>query len=131
MDEEASTRCQQLANDLPQQDQENNDQEPPTIKPLREEVLDPTDHENEYRDMPGIDSEVACHQLNVDLSCPPHRQNQRRFAPERNQIINAEVDRLIEVGFICDVWCSTWVSNVVVVGKKEKENGACVWIIPT
>ncbi|KAM1356597.1 hypothetical protein ACFX2H_030509 [Malus domestica] len=44
----ASTRCQQLADDPPQQDQENDDKKPPTIEPLREEVLDPTDHENEY-----------------------------------------------------------------------------------
>ncbi|KAM2080626.1 hypothetical protein ACFX1T_034375 [Malus domestica] len=36
------------------------------------------------------------------------------------EIISAEVDRLLEVGFIRDVWCPTWVSNVVVVGKKEK-----------
>ncbi|KAM1483216.1 hypothetical protein ACFXTO_035429 [Malus domestica] len=36
------------------------------------------------------------------------------------EIISAEVDRLLEVGFIHDVWCPTWVSNVVVVGKKEK-----------
>ncbi|KAM3011774.1 hypothetical protein FF2_030444 [Malus domestica] len=70
------------ADDPSQQDQENDDKKPPTIEPLRKEVLDPTDHENEYRDMPGIDSEVACHQLNVDPSCPPHRQNQRRFTPE-------------------------------------------------
>ncbi|KAM0975594.1 hypothetical protein FF1_018646 [Malus domestica] len=111
MDEETLTRCQQLAEDPSQQDQENGDQEPPTIEPLREEVLDPTDHEKRiwvgfllsdaeveelmkflrnnadvfawsHRDMPGIDSEVACHQLNVDPSCPPHRQKQRRFTPE-------------------------------------------------
>ncbi|XP_070682894.1 uncharacterized protein [Malus domestica] len=143
------TNKEQLTEDPPQQDQENGDQEPPTIEPLREEVLDPTDPEKRiwvgsllsdaeveelmkflrsnvdvfawyHRDMLGIDPEVACHQLNVDLSYPPHRQKQRRFAPERYQSISKEVDRLIEVGFIRDVWCPTWVSNVVVVGKKEK-----------
>ncbi|KAM1803606.1 hypothetical protein ACFX12_029573 [Malus domestica] len=46
MDGEASTRCQAIrSEDPPQQDQENNDQEPPTIEPLKEEVLDPTDPE--------------------------------------------------------------------------------------
>ncbi|KAM1890319.1 hypothetical protein ACFX13_048205 [Malus domestica] len=78
-------------------------------------------------DMPGINPEVACHQLNVDPSCPPHRQKQRRFAPEQNQIISAEVNRLLEVGFILDVWCPTWVLNVVVVGKKEKGKW-CVYV---
>ena len=36
---------QQLAEDPSQQDEENGDQEPPTIEPLKEEVLDPTDPE--------------------------------------------------------------------------------------
>ncbi|XP_070662300.1 uncharacterized protein [Malus domestica] len=149
MDGEASTRCQQLAEDPPQQDQKSDHQEPSTIKPLREEVLDPTDPDKQiwvgfllsdaeveellkflrsntnvfawfHRDMTGIDPEVAYHQLNVDPSYPPHRQKQRRFTLERNQIISVEVDRLLEVGFIRDVWCPTWVSNVMVVGKKEK-----------
>ncbi|KAI5344547.1 hypothetical protein L3X38_012424 [Prunus dulcis] len=29
------------------------------------------------------------------------------------------MDRLLEVGFIRNVWCSTWISNVVVVAKKK------------
>ncbi|XP_016652621.1 PREDICTED: RNA-directed DNA polymerase homolog [Prunus mume] len=46
--------------------------------------------------------------------------------PERNQIISDEVDRLLEVGFICDMWCPTWISNVVVVAKKKGKWRVCV-----
>ncbi|CAL2240742.1 unnamed protein product [Prunus armeniaca] len=132
--------------DLPTEQEE--DPKPPTIEPLREEILDPSDPDRKvlvgsllsntemehlvsflrnnkdvftwsHVDMPRIDPSVACHRLNVDPSHPPHQQRQRRFAPERNQIISDKVDRLLEVGFICDVWCPTWISNLVVVAKKK------------
>ncbi|KAI5349724.1 hypothetical protein L3X38_002613 [Prunus dulcis] len=64
--------------------------------------------------MSGINTEIACHRLNVDPNHPPYQQKQRRFALQRNQIISDEVDRLLEAGFIREVWCPTWVSNVVV-----------------
>ncbi|KAK9943959.1 hypothetical protein M0R45_009546 [Rubus argutus] len=51
---------------------------------------------------------------------------QRRFASERNQIIGDKVDRLLEVGFIRDVWCPTWISNVVVVKKKNGKWRVCI-----
>ncbi|XP_024200004.1 protein NYNRIN-like [Rosa chinensis] len=76
--------------------------------------------------MPGIDPGVACHKLNIDPRFKPYRQRQRRFAPERNKIISDEIDRLLEVGFIREVWCPTWVSNVVVVRKKNGKWRVCV-----
>ncbi|CAL2264372.1 unnamed protein product [Prunus armeniaca] len=55
-------------------------------------------------DMSGIDPEIACHRLNIDPNHPPYQQKQRRFAPQQNQIISDEVDRLLEAGFIREVW---------------------------
>ncbi|CAL2240537.1 unnamed protein product [Prunus armeniaca] len=79
-------------------------------------------------DMLGIDPSVACHRLNVDPNHPTHQQRQMMFALERNQVISDEVDRFLEVGFIRDVWCKSWISNVVVMAKKKEENGEFVSI---
>lgn len=79
-----------------------------------------------HKDMPGIDPNIACHRLNIDPDFPAYQQRQRRFAPERNKIISEEIDRLLEVGFIRDVWCPSWISNVVVVKKKNGKWRVCV-----
>ena len=50
--------------------------------------------------MSGIDPEIIMHQLQVDPSHQPIRQKRRKFAPERDIIINEEVKNLLEVGFI-------------------------------
>ncbi|XP_059663845.1 uncharacterized protein LOC132309568 [Cornus florida] len=56
-----------------------------------------------HSDMPGINPSIFCHSLNVDPSAKPVRQKQRRFTPERNQIIADEINRLLEAGFIREV----------------------------
>jgi len=47
------------------------------------------------------------------------RQKQRRFTPERNKVISDEVDRLLEIDVIEPFQYPTWLSNVVVVKKKN------------
>ena len=44
-----------------------------------------------HLDMPGIDPEIIMHQLQVDPLHQLIRQKQRKFAPERDTIINKEV----------------------------------------
>ena len=53
-----------------------------------------------HEDMTGISSEVIVHWLNVDSSFKPVRQKRRKFAPERNKIINDEVDKLLNIGSV-------------------------------
>ncbi|CAL9006170.1 unnamed protein product [Prunus brigantina] len=96
MDGEASTRCQDLLT------KQENYPKPPTIEPLREKRLDPSDPNRKvlvgsllsnaerehlieflmnnkdvfawsHVDMLGIDLSVACHRLNVDPNHPPHQ----------------------------------------------------------
>ena len=69
--------------------------------------------------MPGIDPEIIMHQLQVDPSHQPTRQKRRKFAPERDIIINEEVRNLLEAGFIREVQYPEWLANVVVVKKKN------------
>ena len=71
--------------------------------------------------MTGISSEVIVHQLNVDPSFKTVRQKRMKFAPERNKIINDEVDKLLTIGSVREVQYPDWLANVVVVPKK---NGA-------
>ena len=70
--------------------------------------------------MPGIDPKMACHKLHVDPAAKPVIQKRRHFAPERVAIIEAEIDKLLEAGFIEKVAHSAWLANVVLVMKNEK-----------
>ena len=69
--------------------------------------------------MPGIHPSVASHRLNILPSSRPIQQKVRRFHPDRQKIIQDEVDKLLDVGFIKEVEHSEWLANVVVVLKKE------------
>ena len=76
--------------------------------------------------MTGISSEVIVHQLNVDPSFKPIRQKRRKFAPERNKIINDEVDKLLKIGSVREVQYPDWLANVVVVPKKNGKHRVCI-----
>ena len=79
-----------------------------------------------YEDMVGVDPTEAVHQLAVDSRKKPVKQRQRRFAPERNEIIAAEVDRLLKTGMIREVKYPDWLSNVVLVQKKNGKWRVCI-----
>ncbi|KAL0396266.1 UNVERIFIED_CONTAM: hypothetical protein Scaly_0075000 [Sesamum calycinum] len=50
--------------------------------------------------MPGLDPKVAVHHLSVKKGTRPVKQGQRRFRLELIPLIEGEVNKLIEVGFI-------------------------------
>ena len=75
--------------------------------------------------MKGIHPSIAFHKLNVFSTARPVRQRIRRFHPERQRVIQNEIDKLLEAGFIREVSYPDWFANVVVVPKK-KENGEFV-----
>ena len=54
--------------------------------------------------MPGIDTSVMVHRLNVSPSFPPVRQKKRVFAQKRDRAIVEEVSKLQEAGFIKEVY---------------------------
>ena len=55
-------------------------------------------------DMPGIDPSVIVHRLNVNPTSSPIQQKKRAFAHERDKAIADEVRKLLEVGFIREVY---------------------------
>ena len=71
-----------------------------------------------HSDMTDISLTHASHKLNVVPSARPIRQRVRRFHSDRHQVIQAEVDNLLKVGFIKEINYLEWLANVVVVPKK-------------
>lgn len=69
---------------------------------------------------------VASHRLNTLTSSRPFRQKVRRFHPDRQKVIQDEVDKLLEARFIRDVEYPEWLANVMVVPKKEGKWRVCV-----
>ncbi|RRC79860.1 reverse transcriptase-like protein, partial [Escherichia coli] len=76
--------------------------------------------------MVGIDPNVISHKLNVDPTFKPIKQKRRKFAPERNKVINDEVDNLLKTGKIREVKYPDWLANVVVVQKKNGKWRVCI-----
>ena len=72
-----------------------------------------------HEDMPGLSTKVIQHKLNVDPEKKPIQQRRRVFAPERNQVITDEVNRLLTAGFIREVYYPDWLPNVVLVKKAN------------
>ncbi|KAJ9557123.1 hypothetical protein OSB04_011737 [Centaurea solstitialis] len=79
-----------------------------------------------HEDMVGIDPNVISHKLNVDPNFKPIKQKRRKFAPERNKVINDKVDNLLKIGKIREVKYPEWLANVVVVQKKNGKWRVCI-----
>ena len=79
-----------------------------------------------HEDMPDIDPSVVTHRLNVSPSSKPVRQKKRVFAPERDNAIKDEVQKLIVAKFIREVHHLDWLANVVMVKKANGKWRMCV-----
>uniref|UniRef100_A0A2N9HAC0 Uncharacterized protein n=1 Tax=Fagus sylvatica TaxID=28930 RepID=A0A2N9HAC0_FAGSY len=79
-----------------------------------------------HEDMPGINPSIISHKLNVDPSLRPIKQKRRVFAPERNNAIMEEVDKLLAANFIREVFYPDWLANVVMVKKSTGKWRMCV-----
>nr|GEV34938.1 hypothetical protein [Tanacetum cinerariifolium] len=54
-------------------------------------------------DMIGVPRHIVEHRLNVREGCPPGRHKKRSQAPERNNAIQEEVERLMKAGIMMEV----------------------------
>lgn len=79
-----------------------------------------------YKEMPGLDPQVATHKLTIDPQFRPVKQHPRRFRPELQDDIIAEVDKLIKADFIKEVQYPRWFANIVPVIKKNGQVRVCV-----
>ncbi|KAL0290955.1 UNVERIFIED_CONTAM: hypothetical protein Sradi_7038400 [Sesamum radiatum] len=69
------------------------------------------------QDLEGIDPRVITHHLNIDPGIKPVKQKKRHFVPEKDKVIQAEVDKLMAEGHIEETQLPEWLSNVVLVPK--------------
>jgi hypothetical protein len=71
--------------------------------------------------MPGVPRELVEHALNVDPKAKPVKQPLQRFDEPKRKAIASELHRLESAGFIREIKTSSWVSNPVIVPKKNTD----------
>jgi hypothetical protein len=76
--------------------------------------------------MPGVPRELAEHALNVWPDAKPVKQPLRQFAEEKRKAIGEEIARLLAAGFIMEVFYPDWLSNPVLVLKKNNTWRMCI-----
>ena len=79
-----------------------------------------------HKDMPGIDPSVIVHRLNVNPASSPIRHKKRVFTQEKDKAIVEEVRKLLEAGFIREVYYPDWLANVIIVKKSNRKWRMCV-----
>ncbi|XP_058092408.1 uncharacterized protein LOC131238830 [Magnolia sinica] len=79
-----------------------------------------------HQDMSGITPEVMVHKLNVDSEHMLVKQKRRAFESERYAAITEEVAKLLDAGFIEEVHCLDWITNVVLIKKANEKWRVCV-----
>ncbi|KAL0410497.1 UNVERIFIED_CONTAM: Pro-Pol polyprotein [Sesamum latifolium] len=77
-------------------------------------------------DLEGIDPGVITHHLNLDPTIKPVKQKKRHFGPEKDKIIQGEVNRLLIAGHIREIQFPEWLSNVVLVPKPGGKWRMCI-----
>uniref|UniRef100_A0A2N9GEV7 Uncharacterized protein n=1 Tax=Fagus sylvatica TaxID=28930 RepID=A0A2N9GEV7_FAGSY len=66
------------------------------------------------------------HRLNTDPHSKPVQQKARRSAPVHAEAVQKEVEKLLQAGAIREIQYPTWLSNTVVVKKKNGKWRVCV-----
>ena len=79
---------------------------------------------SKHRDLPNITIEQ--HKIELQEGAKFVRVKQRRMVLDKINILKAELDRLLEGGFITQVTNTEWVSPVVIVLKKGGKWRICV-----
>ncbi|XP_065049834.1 uncharacterized protein LOC135679779 [Musa acuminata AAA Group] len=77
-------------------------------------------------DAAGVDPKAAQHHLNISPDARPVKQRPRPQAPDRQQAVRQEVERLLAADFIEEVKYPQWLSNVVLVKKHNGSWRMCV-----
>ncbi|KAL0440518.1 UNVERIFIED_CONTAM: Pro-Pol polyprotein [Sesamum latifolium] len=78
------------------------------------------------QDLEGIDPQVITHHLNIGPNYKPIKQKKRHFGPEKDKIIQAEVNKLMAAGHIEETQFPECLSNVVLVPKPGGKWRMCI-----
>jgi hypothetical protein len=71
--------------------------------------------------MPGIPRELIEHALNMDPKARPVKQPLRRFDEPKRKAMATKLHRLENAWIIKEIKTSSWVSNLVIVQKKNTD----------
>ena len=67
--------------------------------------------------MPGIDPDIAVHNITLKPDSKPIKQKLRKMHPRIALLVKEELQRLLYVSFILPIDYPQWISNIVPVTK--------------
>ena len=76
-------------------------------------------------DMPNIHLEAMSHKLAIFKEARTVAQKKRKMGEERRQVVESEVKKLLEAGFIREVKYTMWLANMVMVKKSSGKWRMC------
>jgi hypothetical protein len=76
--------------------------------------------------MPGVPRELIEHELHLDPKAKPINQQLHHFSQDKKDVIKTEIARLLDAGFIKDVYHPDWLTNPILIPKKNKDWRMCV-----
>jgi hypothetical protein len=79
-----------------------------------------------YEEMLGINPQIIEHEIKTYPIAKPVKQHLRVVNPQKAPAIKAEVQKLLNVGSIYPVPLTEWVSNLVLVNKKQGTIPICM-----
>lgn len=77
-------------------------------------------------DITGLDESLTMHILDVDQEERPVKQMRNFFAPEWQEAIDEEVEKLLKADIICEITYLKWLANMVMVKKSKDKWRMCV-----
>jgi hypothetical protein len=76
--------------------------------------------------MPGVPIELIEDEQHLDLKAKPIKRRLHHFAQEKRDVIKREIASLLDVSFLEEVYHPDWLTNPVLVPKKNKDGRMCV-----
>jgi hypothetical protein len=76
--------------------------------------------------MPGVPRELIEHELHLEPKAKPVMQRLYCFAQDKKDVIKREIPRLLDAGFIKEVYHLDWLTNPILEPKKNKDWRMCV-----
>jgi hypothetical protein len=72
-----------------------------------------------YQEMPGIDPKIVEYEITMYLDAKHVRQKLHPVNPKKAAAIKVDVEKLLKAGFIYPIHLTQWVSNPMLVDKKQ------------
>jgi hypothetical protein len=69
-------------------------------------------------DIKGISPSLVMHKIHLEENSKPSREPQRRLNPAMQEVVRAEVIKLLDAGIIYPISDSKWVSLIHVMPKR-------------